>query len=225
MRYSDALNMQQEPSIPVSQSDANEPQIVVGNNKSGKFRGVFSTMAIFIAAPVVALLLTAFVFQSYEVDGPSMETTLQNQDRLLVLKVPRSWARLTGKPYTPERGEIVIFVKRGLSELDGDEKQLIKRVIGVPGDRVVVRDGRYTVYNSEHPDGFNPDENQPYTNNIASFTRGTVDITVAGGEVFVSGDNRINSYDSRDFGTVPDEDLVGRLLVRIFPLNKFESFL
>jgi signal peptidase I len=218
--------VQQEPSIPFTPYSANEPEVVVGDKKGAGWHSILSTLGILIAAPVVALLLTAFVFQSYEVEGPSMETTLQNQDRLLVLKVPRTWARITGHDYVPKRGEVVIFVKRGLAQLgSASDKQLIKRVIGLPGDRVVVSNGHYTIYNRDHPDGFNPDLGHDFSSHIAAFTKGKIDVFVPEGQVFVSGDNRGNSYDSRDFGTVSTDDLVGRLIVRIFPLNKFDSFI
>src|ERR1019366_8116351 len=79
------------------------------SQKSDGFRNIVSTLLVLFIAPVVALLLTAFVFQSYQVDGPSMETTLQNDNRLIVWKVARSWSRITGHPYIPNRGDIIIF--------------------------------------------------------------------------------------------------------------------
>lgn len=188
------------------------------------WRGAISTLIILVAAPIVALLLINFVFQSYEVDGPSMESTLQNQDRLIVDKIPKTWARITGKHYIPERGQIVIFVKHGVAELgtDGD-KQLIKRVIGLPGERVVVKDGKMTVFNKQNPDGFNPDVGSSWEAVITE-TPGNVDITVGANQVFVAGDNRPNSLDSRSFGPISSDDIVGKLSFRIFPINQAEHF-
>ncbi len=205
----------------------NEPEILVGGTEDPKKEGwksVISTVLILVAAPVVALLLINFVFQSYEVDGPSMETTLQNHDRLIVDKVPRTMARITRKNYIPKRGDIVIFVKKGLFEFgSSQEKQLIKRVIGLPGDRIVVANDKITLYNKEHPNGYNPDSGTSYTSAIKT-TPGSVDLTVPDGEVFVCGDNRTNSLDSRYFGTVPSSDIVGKLSFRIFPINKAGGF-
>src|SRR5690606_25199086 len=100
-------------------------------------------------------VITAFVFQSYQVDGPSMMPTLQNNDRLIVWKLGRTWSRITGKAYIPERYSVVVFVKHGSYDLGaGKERQLIKRIIGLPGDTVKVENGVMRVYNSEHPDGF-----------------------------------------------------------------------
>lgn len=219
--------MQQPSSIPVAPLGASEPQTPVTASKPpNKWGGTFSTIAILIAAPLVALTLTAFIFQSYEVDGPSMETSLQNRDRLIVWKVPRTIARITNHAYIPERSDVIVFVKHGVYESGSSrEKQLIKRVIGLPGDRVVVSEGKITIYNKEHPDGYNPDLNQEFSQNIASVTTGNVDIVVGEGEVFVCGDNRTNSLDSRAFGTVSADDIVGKLTFRIFPINSFESFI
>src|SRR6185295_15067574 len=136
-------------------------------------------------------------------------------------KIPRTIARLSGHPYIPARGDVIIFVKKGLTNTyDIGDKQLIKRVIGVPGDRVVIADNHITVYNKEHPNGFNPDLNPRY----ASVIHGTsapadIDVTLKEGEVFVCGDNRDNSLDSRIFGPVPASGIIGKLAFRIYPLS------
>lgn len=188
-------------------------------------KGILSTLLILLIAPLVALLLTAFVFQSYEVDGPSMQTTLQNHDRLIVYKVPRTWARITGNDYTPKRGDIIIFIKHNLREFNDpvDDKQLIKRVIGLPGDHVVVKDGKVTIYNAAHPEGYDPDAGTQYIADSKG-TPGEANYTIKPGQVFVSGDNRNNSLDSRYFGPIDQKDIVGKLLVRVFPLNQFKLF-
>lgn len=212
-------------SIPTSSPDDNRTTPVVSRPKESVARSILPTLALLLAAPLVAFALTMFVFQSYEVDGQSMDSTLQDRDRLIVWKLPKTWAKISGNPYHPERGEIVIFARQGLAEIGGTNKQLIKRVIGLPGERVVVSNGKITIYNDEHPEGFNPDINTEYSKNIAPFDNGNVDLVVGDDEVFVCGDNRPNSLDSRSFGTITDEDIVGKLAFRIFPANKFESFL
>lgn len=185
---------------------------------------ILSTLALIIIAPLIALTLTAFVFQSYQVDGPSMQSTLQNNDRLIVLKIPRTWARVTGHPYIPHRADIIIFNKTDISDFGTSEpKQLIKRVIGLPGDRVVVKNGLITVYDKSHPQGFNPDKTYPY-GKVIHTTPGNLDITVPKNSVFVCGDNRTNSLDSRIFGPIPLKDIVGKLSLRVYPLSKAETF-
>ena len=186
------------------------------------WQNIASTIAILILAPLVAILLTTFVFQSYEVDGPSMQHTLENRDRLIVWKIPRTIARITKHDYIPGRGQIIVFNRKDDAEFGG-QKQLIKRVVALPGERIVVRDGHLTVYNKVHPDGFNPDSHAGYGDHSQD-TQGNIDITVPEGEVFVAGDNRVNSLDSRMFGPVPAENIVGNLAIRIFPFNKVKAF-
>lgn len=196
-----------------------------GRRKEG-FRSVLSTIVVLVSAPLVALLLIAFVFQSYEVDGPSMEQTLSNNDRLIVVKTGKTWSRITSQDYIPERGEIIVFAKLGtIDPAAGSERQLIKRVIGLPGDRITVANGQVTVYNDEDPDGFDPDERGGYQDKIASRGGTTdVDVTIPDGHVFVMGDNRSNSLDSRSLGIISSGEIIGRLSLRIFPLNEIERF-
>jgi signal peptidase I len=189
----------------------------------------FSTGVVILLSPIVAFLLTQFVFQSYQVDGPSMEKTLQNGDRLIVTKVGRTWARITQSDYAPNRYDIIIF-NHSSDYGDGtiQEKQLVKRVIGLPGDRVLVKDGQVVIYNNEHPDGFLVDNEGPESKTItvtnAPTEGGVIDETVKDGEVYVMGDNRENSMDSRSFGTVREQDIVGHLAMRIYPFEKFTRF-
>ncbi len=217
-----------EPSEPEPEADIDTDDIVddepAPNQKKDGIKSTLTTIAILIAAPLVAVLLTTFVFQSYEVDGESMETTLQNNDRLIVWKMPATIARLTSGDYIPERGTIIIFHKVESTEVSIiGERQLIKRVIGLPGERVVVDNNEATVYNVEHPEGFNPDTSGLYTI-TAEITPGTVDITVPEGEVFVMGDNRTNSLDSRVLGTIRSDEIIGQLSFRIFPFNKAKHY-
>jgi signal peptidase I len=187
-------------------------------------RSIISTVAILLIAPLIAVLLTAFIFQSYQVDGQSMNNTLHNNDRLLVWKLPRTWAKITGHDFVPKRGDIIVFTESRLSEFGQDpSKQLIKRVIGLPGDRVTIHSNIVTIYNSQHPEGFNPDTTLPY-DRTAVDTAGELDIVIPVHQIFVLGDNRPNSLDSRSFGTVEVKNIVGKLVVRILPIGDAERF-
>ena len=192
--------------------------------ESSGIRGALSTIAILVIAPLIALLLTAFVFQSYEVDGPSMETTLQNHDRLIVYKLPKTFARITGGHFIPKRYDIIIFNRNEGSEFGvSQERQLIKRVIALPGERVVVKDGVITVYNNQNPNGFNPDEGKPYSKSFTT-TPGDIDLVVPEHQLYVCGDNRLNSLDSRSFGPIESDEIVGKLAVRVYPFGKSQAF-
>jgi len=195
--------------------------------KRGDIKNTIASVFILLMAPVIALLLTIFVFQSYQVDGPSMETTLQNNDRLIVWKLPRTWARITHRQYVPNRGDVIIFTEPGLGNYDQPDgsKQLVKRVIGLPGDKVVIKDGVITIYNSEHPNGFQPDKTMPYgANGHIPVTDNDGTFVLSANQLFVCGDNRPNSLDSRIFGPITTDQVVGKLAARILPLSNTKAF-
>lgn len=179
----------------------------------------------FLAAVVIGMvLINTFVFRSYSVVGPSMESTMFTGDRLIVDRLPVTWAQLRGQSYVPERGQIIVFKNPHFAP-GSDEEYIVKRVIGLPGERVVLKNGTFTVYNDEHPDGFDPDSlngGEP-----GSPTSGEVDKVVPKGELFVAGDHRAGSfsYDSRSgLGTIPLYDVVGPVSLRVFPFNKIRFF-
>ncbi len=194
------------------------------DQKPSGWREFLSTIGVLLIAAAIAVLIVSFVFRSYEVDGPSMENTLHNSDKLIIWKVPRTWASITNHPYIPKRGDIIVFNETGLSQFgQKDSKQLIKRVIGLPGDRVVVQDGSYTIYNADHPKGFDPDKTLPYGKNIPE-TSGSTDVTLTTDQLFVSGDNRPDSLDSRSFGPIRADQIVGKLVLRVFPIGDAQAF-
>lgn len=183
------------------------------------------SLFIFVFCVVIGtILINAFVFRSFNVVGPSMETTMYTGDRLVVSRLPVTLAQIQGKSYVPERGQVIVF-KNPHYSLGIEDEYIVKRVIAFPGERVVLKDGKYTVYNVEFPAGFNPDD----ANNgePGNPTTGEVDEVVPENELFVSGDHRTGnfSYDSRNgLGTIPYYDVVGPVSVRIFPFNKIRSF-
>jgi signal peptidase I len=183
---------------------------------------------IFVACVAIGtLLINTFVFRSFSVVGPSMQTTMYTGDRLIVNRLAVTWAQLQNKTYIPERGQIIVF-KNPLFTTGVSDEFIVKRVIGLPGERVVLKDGSYTVFNNEHPypnNGFNPDD----TNNgePGSPTSGVIDEVVPADELFVSGDHRQGQYsfDSRNgLGTIPLYDVVGPVGIRIFPFDKIRIF-
>lgn len=212
-------NAQQSSSVqqPEALASAQSSEQKESPAKEGGFLSFAFTL---IGAFILVQFINMFVFQSYKVFGSSMYPTLENGDRLIISKISRSVTKATNKAYIPNRADIIVFV----DPLQPD-MQLIKRVIGLPGERVVVHKGKITVYNQENPDGFNPDD-ADYGAKLPP-TSGETDIVVPQGHLFVSGDNRegSNSLDSRnELGTVPQENIIGTLQVRIFPFNKAQFF-
>lgn len=182
-------------------------------------------ISIFIVCVIIGtLLINTFIFRSFSVVGPSMEKTMYTNDRLIVNRIPVTIAHLQNKPYIPERGQIIVFKNPRYSAGSNDE-YIVKRVIAFAGERVLLRDGHYTVYNDQFPDGFNPDDEND--GEPGTPTSGAVDTVVPQSELFVSGDHREGSFslDSRNgLGTIPLYDVVGPVSLRIFPFNEIRSF-
>ena len=209
------------------QSSASMPtESPVSRHEKHRKRGlssISSTVVLLIAAPLLAVFITSHVFHSYEVDGHSMETTLHNGARLIVYKLPKTISNINGSTYMPSRRDIIVFDRPIQLSTSSNISHLIKRVIALPGERVVVKDGKVTVFNAESPEGFNPDDNQEYAKDITT-TPGNVDITVGQGEVFVMGDNRTNSLDSRVFGAINTSTIVGNATIRFLPTSSMRKF-
>ena len=157
-----------------------------------------------ITALVIALLITTFIKPTL-VKGYSMYPTIEPYNYLIVNKLPY----ITGEP---ERGDIVVFKAHIYSD-NGEEKDLIKRVIGIAGYVIEIRDG--IVYRN----GKALKEDYIY----GGITPGDMaPITVSEGYIFVMGDNRANSMDSRDpgIGEIAVSDILGRVDLRLYPFNK-----
>jgi signal peptidase I len=209
---------------PENRPDPLAPYTQKPQNDHNGLRGILSTVLLLAIAPLIAFGITSYAIQSYQVDGESMETTLQNGDRLIVDKAPRTISRVSGHTYIPHRGDIIIFNQANLPDTSfGESKQLIKRVIGLPGEHVVVKNGKVAVYNDAHPDGFNPDTETGYKI-TATITPGEADVVLGEDQLFVCGDNRPNSEDSRYFGPINANDIVGKLSLRLLPANKAQRF-
>ncbi|WPC40704.1 signal peptidase I [Clostridium sp. JS66] len=156
-----------------------------------------------IIAIIAAFLIITFVFETVSVDGHSMDPTLANKDRLIVEKVTYYFSK-------PKPGDIVVI------KYPADPKEkFIKRVIGIAGDRVKIENNK--VYINDKPQ----DENYILEQNMRDFS----EVTVPDGTIFVLGDNRNNSRDSRysDVGFVKYNMVVGRAALRIYPFSKFGS--
>lgn len=184
----------------------------------------FGIVVFVICVLVGTLLINTFVFRSFNVSGPSMEPTLHTNDRLIVNRLPITVAQLKNEEYIPERGQVIVFRNPRFDAGIGDE-YIVKRVIAYPGERVVVAGGVMTVYNSEHPGGFRPDDS--FNGEPGSPTSGNVDMIVPDKTIFVAGDHREGdfSFDSRSgLGTIPYYDIVGPVSLRIYPFTGMRTF-
>lgn len=163
--------------------------------------GLFEVFESLIAAVAVITLLFTFVVRIVSVDGPSMKPTLQDGDRLIVT----AWG------YKPERGDVVVM--SGAEDL---KEPIVKRIIAVGGDVVDINftTGIVTVNGEE----------EEYTDNLTNQQFDIAfPITVEEGKVFVLGDNRAESLDSRStvIGCIDERCIVGRVVGRFFPLGRW----
>ena len=144
----------------------------------------------------VLFLAVNFVTARIRVEGTSMEPSLHDGEFVVVNRLAYRWAM-------PARGDIVVF-RFPLNP----ERRFIKRIIGLPGDQILIGDGRVWV------NGQSLEE--PY---IAAAPRYTGEWTVGAGEVFVLGDNRNNSSDSQNWGMLPLQDIIGRAILVYWPVT------
>jgi signal peptidase I len=165
------------------------------------------------SALAIALLIKAYLFQAFYIPSDSMLPTLQKDDRVLVNK-------LSYKMHDVNRQDIIVFEApkdaNGNSVAQDGIKDLVKRVIGLPGDQVEIFDGKVHVNGDVLEEDYLP----VTTQTDGGPCNGTTEITVPANSVFVMGDNRNASNDSRCFGPISQDDIVGRVFVRIWPLSR-----
>jgi signal peptidase I len=171
-------------------------------------RNVIEWVAIIAAALVVAIVIKTFLFQAFYIPSESMEPTLRPNDRVLVNK-------LSYKMHAIHRGDIVVFKRPPTEASDPTIKDLIKRVIGLPGDTIEERGGLVFINGVQLKEPYLP----------AGTVTNTLPVTKVGkDQYFVMGDNRTNSKDSRFIGTIPKSLIVGRAFIRVWPVSKIRLF-
>jgi signal peptidase I len=173
---------------------------------SKKGGGVIEFLVILlISFALVFGFVRPFVVEAFYIPSESMIPTLRVGDRVLVNKFIYRFTE-------PERGDIVVF-----ESVEGDSQDLIKRVVAVPGDTIAVRRGK-VVLNGER-------QREPYVNNRYPDRSFSPPTTVPKGHVFVMGDNRANSRDSRFFGPVPKKKIEGEAFLRFWPPDRIGGLL
>lgn len=212
------------PSAPLMQENPSLQPITPPPPKSfgiaGAMVGVLFNILNWLVIPIlIVFVLHYFVFQAFHVVGSSMNPTLHDADYIIVSKTGKTISQLEHKAYIPGRYDVVVF------HYPKDPSLIfVKRVIGLPGEHVVVKDGHATVYNQANPQGFNPDI-ETYKR-AADTTLGSFDDVVPQGQIFVLGDNRTpnGSFDSREWGFLPSSYIVGNAVIRLLPLDQFRIF-
>lgn len=164
--------------------------------------GFLEALALVFVAFALALTLKSYVAEAYEIKGRSMEPSFKTGQRVIVLKAF----------YEVQRSDVVVF-----ASTEDANKDLIKRVVGLPGDQIEWRDGR--VYVNGEP------LQETYVEHAAPAYETSSGETVPPGRLYVLGDNRPDSHDSRYFHSIPQSNLKGEVVLRWWPFEDFGFFL
>lgn len=176
-----------------------------------RHRWIIEWAIILVVAVVLAVVVRAFFLQTFFVPSTSMYPTLKPGDRIVVEKVT----------HDIQPGDIVVFSRPPAEDCGGPPvPDLVKRVIGLPGNTVKVRNDKVYINNKVLPEPWLPaktDNSNPYTANYGP-------VTVPQGDYFMMGDNRTSSCDSRMWGPVKGSSIVGKVVMIVWPLSRFHFF-
>jgi signal peptidase I len=168
------------------------------------------TVKITVVSLIIIVSIRSFVMQPFFVSGKSMEPNFHNGDYLIVNEISYKFS-------DPKRGDVIVFryPKR-------PAEFFIKRIVGLPGERIEIKDNKITIYNNDHPGGFVLDESKYIPFNIS--TTGSFTVNLKNDEYYVLGDNRVASADSRIWGVLERRFIVGRAWIRAWPFGDFAVF-
>jgi signal peptidase I len=165
----------------------------------------FEILKIVIIALLIVIPVRIFLFQPFVVRGESMEPNFSDGDYLIIDEI-------TYRLNSPKRGEVVVF-----DSPVAPFAKYIKRVIGLPGETIEIENGLISIYDGA---GLIILDEEEYLPNYI-ITSGDMEISLQEGEYFVLGDNRSASFDSRKFGPLREENIIGRVYLRAWPFNSF----
>lgn len=158
-----------------------------------------------VLAAITIVLIRHFLFKPFYVRGASMEPNFYDKEYLII-------DELSYRFREPQRGEVIVF-----KYPENPREFFLKRIIGLPGERVKITDGKVIIYNQQFPEGLTLQESY-LSKNLD--TVGEKVESLGQTEYFVLGDNRANSYDSRRFGAISKSELVGRVIFRGWPFDR-----
>ncbi len=184
--------------------------------KDLKYQGGFaigSFILEFVQSIVLALsvfvLLYLFVAQPNQVKGSSMEPNFHDGEYLLTDKLSYQLGK-------PQRGDVIVFKAPPSEPCAADECEYIKRIIGLPGDKVMVKDQKVYLNGAELNQFFLPKD---FVTDQGSYAREGVEVTVPSDSYLVFGDNRSHSRDGREFGPIKRDSIVGKAFFVYFPIS------
>ena len=181
---------------------------------------------VFLLAVVIIIPVRVFLFQPFFVQGSSMEPNFEDGQYLVISEFGYKQTafdmterfRFTVDPFKAiNRQEVIVF-----RYPKNPEQFFIKRAIGLPGEAVEIRRGKVIIYNQVHPDGFVLDESGYL--GAGTLTQDMARVALHDDEYYVMGDNRMFSYDSRAFGPLSKDKVIGRVLMRAWPVGRFSLY-
>ncbi|MEN9524201.1 MAG: hypothetical protein RL536_270 [Candidatus Parcubacteria bacterium] len=175
----------------------------------GVWKGAREWIQVIVVALVVALPVRFFIAEPFIVNGASMDPTFATGQFLIVDRVSYRFDN-------PHRGDVIVFEYPNNPSI-----YYIKRIIGLPGETISIKDGKVSIINTEYPEGVELKE--PYVE-YSHLSSDNLKETLSSTEFFVMGDNRAQSSDSRVWGPLDKHFIIGRPIVRLLPINTVSAF-
>ena len=190
--------------------DNNRPEVDSSNERSEALLFFWEVAKAIIISLAIIIPVRYFLVQPFFVKGPSMQSTFQDGDYVLIDEISYRFQ-------APERGDVVIFIAP-----NEPDEHYIKRIIALPGETIQIRDSKVIIFNKKNPKGFVLDESGYLDPN--QITQGELTQKLDEDDYFVMGDNRLHSSDSRVWGLLNRKLITGRVFFRALPLAKIETF-
>ena len=199
-----------------SESSSNQTDINIQSKILLKLRGFLEWISVIGVALAVAIVIRVFLLQQFYISGPSMETTMFSDNRVLVNKLAYRLGEI-------DRGDVVVFDRAIPNGNEIQHDDLIKRVIALGGETVSISKCVVYIDGVELPEPYLPKRDTEMTDPADRCS--TVDmeaIVLETDEIFLMGDNRPQSFDSRMFGPIKKELIIGQAFVLLWPLGEFK---
>ncbi len=220
--FSEINNNESNYSVDVNEDNTENKVAKKSKKKNSVIREVFEWIMVIVAALLISMLIKAFLFSTYQVNMVSMENTLFEGHNVIVYK--------TGYFFNePKHGDIIVFMHeegkfkslfKYLPIRNPGEVDYIKRVIGLPGDQIDIREDGYVYLKEKGASDFIKLD-EPYANGLTDSKGMKLPYTVPEGMLFAMGDNRERSMDSRDIGPIDIDAVIGKAVLRIWPFTEF----
>lgn len=175
------------------------------------FSYVLELIKVVVISLAIIIPIRYYLIQPFYVKGASMEPSFYDKEYLIIDEISYRF-------HEPERGDIIVF-----RYPRDPEEFFIKRIIGLPGEKVQIKDGAVYVYNRAQPNGFKPEEKY-LAADVKTYGINEDAVSLSDGEYFVLGDNRAASKDSRSFGPLDKKFITGRVLLRGWPFSRINVF-